>query len=53
MLSLGDEDNPTIVWSNKTITNKLQEAEDLKLIDVNGIYLSQETRIFNNFRQRK
>ena len=40
ILSLGDEDNPTIVWSIKTISNKLHEAEDLKLIDVDGIYLS-------------
>jgi hypothetical protein len=40
MLSLGEEDNPTIVWSNAYISNKLQEAEDLKLLDVNDIYLS-------------
>ena len=40
MLSLGGEENPTIVWSNKYITNKLQEAEDLKCIDVDDIYLS-------------
>ena len=40
MLSLGEEDNPTIVWSNTYISNKLQEAEDLKLLNVNGIYLS-------------
>ena len=40
MLSLGEEDNPTIVWSNISISNKLQEAEDLELIDVDGIYQS-------------
>ena len=40
MLSLGEKENPTIVWSNKYITNKLQEAEDLKCIDVDDIYLS-------------
>ena len=40
MLSLGVEDNPTIVWSNAYISNKLQEAEDLKLLDVNDIYLN-------------
>ena len=40
MLSLGEKDNPTIVWSNLTISNNLQETEDLKRIDVDGIYLS-------------
>ena len=40
MLSLGEECNPTIVWSNAYISKKLQEAEDLKLLDVNDIYLS-------------
>ena len=40
MLSLGEEDNTKIVWSNAYISNKLQEAEDLKLLDVNDIYLN-------------
>ena len=40
MLSLGEKDKRTIVWSNKYISNKLQEAQDLKLLDVDGIYLS-------------
>jgi len=40
MLSLGEEDNPTIIWSNAYINKKLQEAEDLKLLDVDDIYLS-------------
>ena len=40
MLSLGDEDNLTIVWSNTHISNKLQEAEDFKQLDEDDIYLS-------------
>ena len=40
MLSLGGEDNLTIVWSNTHISNKLQEAEDFKQLDVDDIYLS-------------
>ena len=39
MLSLGEEDNTKIVWSNAYISNKLQEAEDLKLLDLDDIYL--------------
>ena len=33
------EDNPTIVWSNTAIRDKLQEAEDAKTIDVNENFL--------------
>ena len=38
--SLGEEDNPTIIWSNAYINKKLEETEDLKLLDVDDIYLS-------------
>ena len=50
MLSLGDEDNPTIVWSNTYISNKLQEAEDLKLLDVDDIYLSLRNKKLGSLR---
>ena len=50
MLSLGEKDNPTLVWSNNFITNKLQEAEDLKLIDVDGIYLSLRNKKLGSLR---
>ena len=50
MLSLGEEDNPTIVWSNIFISNKLQEAEDLELIDVDGIYLSLRNKKLGSLR---
>jgi translation initiation factor 2 beta subunit (eIF-2beta)/eIF-5 len=50
MLSLGEEDNPTIVWSNKYISKKLQEAEDLKLIDVDDIYLSLRNKKLGSLR---
>ena len=50
MLSLGEQDNPTIVWSNKTICDKSQEAEDLKLIDVDGIYLSLKYKKLGSLR---
>ena len=38
------EDSLTIVWSNKPIKDKLQEAEDAKAIDVDGdfLYISKE-----------
>jgi hypothetical protein len=50
MLSLGEEDNPTIVWSNTYISNKLQEAEDLKLTDVDDIYLSLRNKKLGSLR---
>jgi hypothetical protein len=56
ILSLGEEDNPSIVWSNKTISGKLQEAEDFKTYRC-GWHLSkskrQETWIFKNYRQKE
>lgn len=38
------EDALTIVWSNKAIKDKLQEAEDAKALDVDGdfLYISKE-----------
>ena len=50
MLSLGEKDNPTLVWSNNFITNKLQEAEDLKLIDVDETYLSLRNKKLGSLR---
>ena len=50
MLSLGEKDKRTIVWSNKYISNKLQEAQDLKLLDVDGIYLSLRNKKLGSLR---
>ena len=48
MLSLGEEDNQTIVISDTS--KKLQEAEDLKHLDVDGNYLSIRNKKLGTLR---
>ena len=50
MLSLGEEDKRIIVFSNTYISKKLQEAEDLKLLDMDGIYLSLRNKKLGSLR---
>ena len=37
-LLIGEENNRLIVWSNKTIRDKLYEAEDGKIVDEDGTF---------------